>query len=76
LSTITSGCAASEIAAPWAKSSYSGPQGNCVEVADLADGAIAMRNSRDPEGPALVFSRAEWDAFLRGAQDGEFGTPA
>ena len=76
MSTITNGCAASEIAAPWAKSSYSGPQGNCVEVARLADGGVAMRNSRHPDGPALLFTSAEWNAFLSGAVDGEFGTPA
>ncbi|HXW45812.1 MAG TPA: DUF397 domain-containing protein [Streptosporangiaceae bacterium] len=58
------------------KSSYSGPQGNCVEIAYLADGQVAMRNSRHPAGPALVFTGAEWDAFLRGAREGEFGTPA
>ena len=34
-----------------------------------------MRNSRDPDGPALVFTGAEWDAFLGGARDGEFGVP-
>ena len=62
---------------PWIKSSYSGPTGgNCVEVAFLADGGVAMRNSRDREGPALIFTRAEWDAFLGGVRDGEFGTPA
>lgn len=60
----------------WIKSRHSGPTGgNCVEVAFLADGEIAMRNSRDPVGPALVFTRAEWDAFLAGARDGEFGRP-
>jgi hypothetical protein len=63
-----------QIAAPWKKSSYSGPQGNCVEVADMADGQVAMRNSRHPDGAVLVFTRAEWDAFLSGARDGEFGT--
>ncbi|HSR83577.1 MAG TPA: DUF397 domain-containing protein [Streptosporangiaceae bacterium] len=58
------------------KSSHSGPTGgNCVEVAFLADGDIAMRNSRYPTGPALVFSRAEWTAFLGGARNGEFGVP-
>lgn len=63
--------------ATWIKSRRSGPTGgNCVEVAFLSDGEIAMRNSRHPEGPTLVFSRAEWDAFLGGAQDGEFGQPA
>lgn len=66
----------SEITAPWLKSSYSGPQGNCVEVAHLADGAVAVRNSRQRGGAALIFTEAEWDAFLRGARDGEFGIPA
>ncbi|MGO9079791.1 MAG: DUF397 domain-containing protein [Streptosporangiaceae bacterium] len=60
--------------ATWIKSSLSGPTGgNCVEVAFLPDGTIAMRNSRHPDGPSLVFTRAEWDAFLGGARDGEFG---
>ena len=66
---------AREIPGPWIKSSFSGPTGgNCVEVAFLADG-VAMRNSRDPLGPALVFTRAEWQAFLGGAEAGEFGLP-
>jgi hypothetical protein len=47
-----------------------------VEVAFLPSGEVAMRNSRDPGGPALVFTRPEWDAFLGGAGDGEFSTPA
>jgi hypothetical protein len=67
---------ASTIEATWIKSSYSGPTGgNCVEVAFLADGDVAMRNSRHLDGLALVFTRAEWDAFLGGARDGEFGVP-
>lgn len=58
----------------WVKSSYSGPTGgNCVEVAFLEDGQVAVRNSRHPSGPALVFSAPEWDAFMHGAKDGEFG---
>jgi hypothetical protein len=57
----------------WIKSSFSGPTGgNCVEVAFLTGGQIAVRNSRDADGPALVFTSAEWDAFLRGARGGEF----
>ncbi len=63
--------------ATWIKSRRSGPTGgNCVEVAFLPDGEIAMRNSRYPDGAALVFTRAEWDAFLGGARDGEFGGPS
>jgi len=61
----------------WIKSRHSGPTGgNCVEVAFLAGGEIAMRNSRHPRGPALIFTRSEWDAFLGGAKAGEFGPPA
>jgi len=61
----------------WIKSSFSGPTGgNCVEVAFLAGGQIAVRNSRDASGPTLVFTSAEWDAFLRGARGGEFDPSA
>ena len=56
----------------WRKSSFSNPSGNCVEAAQLADG-VALRNSRFPDGPALVFTRPEWKAFLRGVKDGDFG---
>ena len=60
--------------ARWVKSSYSGPTGgNCVEVAFLAGDQVAVRNSRHPSGPALVFSAGEWDAFIGGARDGRFG---
>ncbi|WP_199429412.1 DUF397 domain-containing protein [Qaidamihabitans albus] len=58
--------------ATWRKSRYSGAVGNCVEVATLSGGEIAMRNSRDPKGPALVYTREEIAAFLAGAKDGEF----
>jgi len=72
---VHSGGPASALAdATWIKSSRSGPTGgNCVEVAFLPDGEVAMRNSRHPDGPALVFTEAEWDAFIGGARDGEFG---
>jgi len=60
----------------WVKSRQSGPTGgNCVEVAFLPGGAVAMRNSRHPSGPALIFTTAEWDAFLGGAADGDFARP-
>ncbi|GGK87380.1 DUF397 domain-containing protein [Planomonospora sp. ID91781] len=58
--------------ARWRKSRFSNPSGNCVEVAGLPGGAVAVRNSRDPEGPALIYTRAEVDAFVRGVKDGEF----
>ena len=74
MSNARSGMSASHLnGITWVKSRRSGPTGgNCVEVAFLAGGEVAMRNSRDPEGPALIFSAAEWDAFLGGAADGEF----
>lgn len=56
----------------WYKSRYSNPDGSCLEVAKLADGDIAVRNSRHPSGPALIYTPAEIAAFLLGAKDGEF----
>ncbi|NKQ55952.1 DUF397 domain-containing protein [Amycolatopsis sp. K13G38] len=56
----------------WRKSKRSGALGNCVEVATLPTGEIAVRNSRFPHGPALVYTRDEMAAFLAGAKDGEF----
>ena len=58
--------------AVWAKSSLSFSNGNCVEVTELPGGAVGVRNSRDPGGPVLRFSRGEWVAFLGGARLGEF----
>lgn len=56
----------------WRKSDRSGALGNCVEVAKLDGGGIAVRNSRYPEGPALIYTNAEIAAFLAGVKDGEF----
>ncbi len=70
---IRNGCSAELIdQSAWRKSSYSGNMGNCVEVAPLADGSVALRNSRFPTGPALLFTPNEWSAFIAGAHDGEF----
>jgi Domain of unknown function (DUF397) len=56
----------------WLKSQHSNPNGACVELAALSTGEIAMRNSRFPGGPVLVYTHAEITAFLAGAKDGEF----
>lgn len=56
----------------WIKSERSNQSGNCVEVAALPDGGVAVRNSRYPDGPALVYTRAEMAAFVLGAKDGDF----
>jgi hypothetical protein len=67
------GMAASELrSARWHKSGRSSAQGNCVETARLADGEVAVRNSRDPSGPALIFTDVEARAFLEGVKDGDF----
>lgn len=57
----------------WRKASYSNTQGgNCVEVAALPDGGMAVRDSKDPDGPVLTFTAGEWAAFIGGVKDGEF----
>ena len=52
--------------------SAGGGEGAGVELARLADGQIAVRNSADPDGPALIYTRAEIEALIGGAQDGDF----
>lgn len=56
----------------WRKSAASNPNGDCVELAPLPAGGVAVRNSRAPRGTALIYTRAEIEAFLRGAKAGEF----
>ena len=58
----------------WIKSSLSFSNGNCVEVADLPDGKIGGRHSKDTAGPVLRFTSDEWHAFLGGVRNGEFDT--
>jgi hypothetical protein len=60
----------SRVACGWRKSSHSNLNG-CVEVV-VVDGEVAVRNSRDPQGPVLEFTADEWRAFLDGVRDGEF----
>ncbi|MEZ0076277.1 DUF397 domain-containing protein [Planotetraspora sp. GP83] len=56
----------------WWKSTRSANNCACVEVAVLPDGQLGVRDSTNPDGPALVFNRGEWAAFLAGAKGGEF----
>ncbi|MEV6324490.1 DUF397 domain-containing protein [Nocardia sp. NPDC051787] len=47
-------------------------QDQCVEVAHLDSGMVGVRDSKNPTGPALIFTPSEWDAFTAGVVDGEF----
>lgn len=62
----------SEPDAGFRKSSFSGQNGHCVEVADLPDGSRLLRNSRKPDQAAHHFTPEEWSAFLSGVKHGEF----
>ncbi|MFD8081805.1 DUF397 domain-containing protein [Kitasatospora sp. NPDC059722] len=57
----------------WRKSSYSGTNGgDCIEVATEGPGGVPVRDSKDPQGPVLVFPALAWASFLSGLQAGDF----
>jgi hypothetical protein len=56
----------------WRKATASNGSQGCVEVADLPDGGVALRDSKYPDGPHLYFDAHEWDCFLDGVTKGEF----
>ncbi|WP_280402704.1 DUF397 domain-containing protein [Nocardia carnea] len=58
--------------ARWFKSSHSSGDNACVEVAHLGGGMVGVRDSKNPSGPALVFTSGQWDAFLACAAEDEF----
>jgi hypothetical protein len=53
-----------DVITPWRKSSYSNSGANCVEIAQTRSGKIAVRDSKDPQGPVLTFRPDEWKAFV------------
>ena len=62
---------ASTLDIEWRKGKRSGNTDNCVEIGSIGD-AVFIRDSKNPAGPALAFTREEWVAALLGAKDGEF----
>lgn len=73
MAQVTTGPPAAVLAATtWVKSSYSNPSGNCVELAALAGGKIAIRHSRHPGGPNVICSRAQLLAVLQAVRQEGF----
>lgn len=62
---------ASETGYGWFKSSYSSGDNNCVESAHVLN-MVPVRDSKDPEGPALSFPKASWADFITSLKEGEF----
>jgi Domain of unknown function (DUF397) len=62
--------------APWRKSTYSAMNGSCVEIGRLLPDRIGVRDTKDHgAGPVLIFTSAEWNAFIEGAKSGQFDNP-
>ncbi|MFG2908703.1 DUF397 domain-containing protein [Kitasatospora sp. NPDC048286] len=59
------------VGAKWRKSTYSNGGGGCIEVDDARPGAV--RDSKDPKGPSLVFRAEAWESFVTAVRSGEFG---
>ncbi|OPF78877.1 DUF397 domain-containing protein [Streptomyces antioxidans] len=69
---IHNGMRASDLGSEgWHKPWSGGNGGNCVEAMKLDDGRVAIRQSTDPDGPALIYTRSEIIAFIQGAKAGE-----
>ena len=58
--------------AEWRTSSFSGSNGQCVQVAFVRDSHVAVRDSKDPLGPALTFTANEWNDFVEGVKGNGF----
>lgn len=56
----------------WIKSSWSFANGNCIEVAQLPGGQVGVRDSKNPDGPIVRFTRGAWSAFVAGVRASEF----
>lgn len=64
-----------QTAAKWFKSSRSHGGKDCVEAAHLSGGMVGVRDSKNPDGPALVLTPGQWDTFLHAAKSGRFDRP-
>ncbi|WP_328557399.1 MULTISPECIES: DUF397 domain-containing protein [unclassified Streptomyces] len=72
MGSVHNGMSAAELGTEGWHKPWSGTNGgSCVEAKRLPDGSVALRQSRDPEGPALICSRDEMLAFIEGAKSGQ-----